>query len=93
MIPVSVNKNTPPENKTLGNISFQSTKSGSGEQFLLQDCRAMADTKGLLVLQTPVCPYPVTSMCVCVCVCVLVEMATKVARLATVNHKQCSIHM
>ena len=33
-------KNTPPEKKATGKISSQKTKSGSGEQILLQDCRA-----------------------------------------------------
>ena len=37
----------PPEKKTLGKISFQSTKSGAGEQFLLQDCMAKAPIKGV----------------------------------------------
>ena len=36
---VSVNKNTPPQKKTLWNISFQSTKWGAGEQPLPLDCR------------------------------------------------------
>ena len=53
VIPVSVKKNTPREKKTCGTISFRSTKSGSGEQFLLQDCRAKAGTKGVLFSQTP----------------------------------------
>ena len=44
-IPVSVNKNTPPENNTHWNVSFQSTISGAGEQFLLWDCRARACAK------------------------------------------------
>ena len=47
-------KNTPPEKNTCGKISFQSTKSGAGEQFLLQDCRARACAKGTLFSQTPV---------------------------------------
>ena len=34
--------NTPPERRTDGKISFQSTKSGAGEQLLLQDCMAKA---------------------------------------------------
>ena len=37
IIPVSANKNTPPENDPHLNLSFQSTKSGAGEQFLLPD--------------------------------------------------------
>ena len=52
-IPVSV-KNTPPEKKTRGKNSFQSTKSGGGCQFLQLDCRARARTKGVFVSQTPV---------------------------------------
>ena len=44
----------PPENTTHCNISFQSTKSGAGEQFLLLDCRARACAKGMFFSQTPV---------------------------------------
>ena len=40
-------KNTPPPKKTFGKTSFQSTKSGSGEQFLLLDSRAWACAKGV----------------------------------------------
>ena len=47
-------KSTPPEKTTLGKMSFQSTKSGAGEQFLLQDCRAKAHVKGVCCLYTPV---------------------------------------
>ena len=45
--------NTPPERRTRRNTSFQNTKSGAGEQFLLQDCRAKADTK-CVISQAPV---------------------------------------
>ena len=38
-------KNPPPKKKTLGQIGFQSTKSGAGEQFLLLGPRAKALTK------------------------------------------------
>ena len=41
-IPAPVNKTNPPERGTRGNRSFQSTKSGGGEQCLLQGCRAKA---------------------------------------------------
>ena len=34
------------------NISFQSTKSGAGEQFLILDCRARSFAKGVFVSQT-----------------------------------------
>ena len=44
-----------PEKKTLGKMSFQSTKSGGGEEFLLLGCRAKARMTGALVyLQTRV---------------------------------------
>ena len=42
-------KNTCPERKTLGRIGIQSTKSGTGEQFLLQDCMAKVYEKGVFV--------------------------------------------
>ena len=42
-------KNTPPENHIRGKISFQSTKSGAGEQFLLLDCKARAFAKGMCI--------------------------------------------
>ena len=45
VIPVSVKKNTPRERRTQRQISFRNTKSGAGEQFLQQDCRAKADTR------------------------------------------------
>ena len=38
-------KNTPPERKTLWTISLKSTKSGTGEEFLLLFCRAEAYVK------------------------------------------------
>ena len=40
-------KNTPLEKNNLGKTSSQSTKSGPGEQFLPQDCRAKAHLKGV----------------------------------------------
>ena len=46
LLPVSVNKSVPPEKNIRGVISIQNTKSGAGEQFLLQDCRAKAGAKG-----------------------------------------------
>ena len=47
-------ENTPPEKQRLGKISCQSTKSGSGEQFLLRDCVvAKARVKGMCCSQTP----------------------------------------
>lgn len=52
IIPLSV-KNTPPDKNNLGIISFRSTKSGSGEPFLLLECRAKARQKGVFVSQTP----------------------------------------
>ena len=39
-------ENTPPENETLWKISFQSTKSGAGEQFLPLDGIARARIRG-----------------------------------------------
>ena len=45
-IPVS-DKKTPPEKNTLGSISFQSTESGAGLQFLPIDGMAKAVIKGL----------------------------------------------
>ena len=45
LIPRSVNKKTPPEKNTLEHISFDNTKSGAGEQFLLLDCRARSCAK------------------------------------------------
>ena len=53
-MPVSVKKNTPPEFVIHGHMSFQSTKSGAGLQFLLRDCRARACSKREFVSQTPV---------------------------------------
>ena len=38
-------KNTPPENNTHWKISFQSSKSSAGEQFVLLDCRERAGIK------------------------------------------------
>ena len=40
-------KNAPPEKKTCGKISSRSTKSGAGEHFLLQDCRAQSAMNGM----------------------------------------------
>ena len=52
---VSVGKtNTPPENDAHWKISFQSTNSGAGEQFMLLDCMAKARVKGSFCSQTPV---------------------------------------
>ena len=42
VIPVSVGEKQHPKRKTRGQISFQSAKSGGGQQVLLQDCRAKA---------------------------------------------------
>ena len=46
-------KNTPPDKKTGWNISFESTKSGAGLQFLLLGRMAKAHGKGVFLLQTP----------------------------------------
>ena len=43
-VPVSVRKNTPPEKKQYGKISFQSAKLRAGEQLLLLACVAKAHT-------------------------------------------------
>ena len=45
---------TMPEKNTCREKSFQSTKSGAGEQFLLLDFRAAAHPKGVFFSQTPV---------------------------------------
>ena len=72
-------RNTPPENKTHWNISFQGTKSGAGLQFLLPGHVAKAHVKGVFLSQTPVpqrfniisvqvCflfPHPRLQRCVC----------------------------
>ena len=47
-------KKTPPEKKTIGKISLQSTKSGAGEQLLPLDCKARAHLEGMFVSWTPV---------------------------------------
>ena len=47
-------KDTPPERRTRRFISFQNTKSGAGEQYLLLCCRAKAHLKGLHFSQAPV---------------------------------------
>ena len=39
-------KNTPQEKKTVGNMSFQNTKSGGGEQFVSPDYRVKARVRG-----------------------------------------------
>ena len=49
MIPVSVKQTLLRRNIYAGTISFQSTKSGAGKQFQLQDCRAKARTKGVFL--------------------------------------------
>ena len=46
IIPVSVNKNTPPEKKALGKTNSKNTKSGTGEQFMMFLCKAKARKKG-----------------------------------------------
>ena len=46
--------NTPSQKTTLGKMSFRSIKSGTGEQFLPLNCRAMAGTTGMFFSQTPV---------------------------------------
>ena len=51
-VPVSVKKNTPPDQKTLGSIGLKSTTSGPGEEFLLLDCRARARVKGVFFADT-----------------------------------------
>ena len=53
-LPVSVNKNIPPEKRTRGKISFKNTKSGAGEQFMPQDCKAEAREKRVILSQIPV---------------------------------------
>ena len=42
-------KNTPPEKKTVGKMSFQSTKAGAGLQFLPLDCMAKANIQVVVV--------------------------------------------
>ena len=58
MIPVSVNKNTPPDWKTDGEASFEITESGAGGQFPTLDCKAKAHVKGTCFSQTPVFTVP-----------------------------------
>ena len=48
--------------KACGIISFQSTRSGAGEQFLLQDCRAKPGIKGVFSSQKPVFVAAVESL-------------------------------
>ena len=50
VLPVS-EKNTPPEKEKGGKYSFQNTKSGAGDQFLRQWCRAKACGKILFASQ------------------------------------------
>ena len=47
-------QNTPPENRALGEMSLNNTKSGAGEQFLLPGCLAKACVKGMFFSQTRV---------------------------------------
>ena len=54
---VPVKEITPPENNTRWNISFQSAKSGAGEQFLLLDCRARACQKECLSNPSPISAF------------------------------------
>ena len=51
---VVCDKSTPPEKNSHRNISFRSTESGAGEQFVLPHCRARACTRGVVFSQTPV---------------------------------------
>ena len=50
-------QSTPPEKRTLRKMGFQSTKSGGGEHFLLQDCMTKACVEGIVVSQTLVFPF------------------------------------
>ena len=47
-------QDAPPEKKTYGKTTSQSTKSGAGEQFLLQPYEAEAPVNGVSFSQTPV---------------------------------------
>ena len=58
-IPVSVNKHTPPDKNASQDISFESTKSGAGLQFMLLGRMAKPLSKGVCVSQTPVGDNPV----------------------------------
>ena len=69
---VSVNKNTPPQRKSLRTISLKNIKSGAGEQFLPKDCRSKACLKGLFFSQTPVCLCKARSLLVLLS-CVVVD--------------------
>lgn len=53
-LPVSVNKNTPPDQKAGWNISSGSITSGAGLQFPLLGRMAKAQVKGVFCSQTPV---------------------------------------
>ena len=79
-----LNKNTPPEKKVCGQISFRSIQPGAGEQFLLKGCRARARRKGQLFSQTTVCHrvcvyiyiYIYIYMCMYVCVYIYIYIHT-----------------
>ena len=47
-------KNTPLERQASGRMSFQSTESGVGEQFLLLDCMTKVQGQGTVLSQTPI---------------------------------------
>ena len=49
VIPVSVNKNNPPDKKTFGNIGFHSTKSGTRDKFLAPDRSATPRARAVFV--------------------------------------------
>ena len=54
VLPVSVQKHTPPDKKTGWKFSFENTKSGAGLQLLLLGRMAKARAKGIVCSQTPV---------------------------------------
>ena len=49
MLLVSVKKHSSKQEGLLGQMGFQSTNSGPGEQCLLEDCKAKAPAKGTLL--------------------------------------------
>ena len=54
VLPVSVNKNTPPKKRALGEISLNNIQSRAVMQFPLKKCKARARTKGVLFPDTDI---------------------------------------
>ena len=58
-------KNTPPEKNTGGEISFESTESGAGEQFPPLDCKVDAHVKGVFSADIGMLDYAMCFDVVC----------------------------